>query len=250
MNLERYSRQLDIPCVGEEGQERLANSAALVIGTGGLGSTLLFCLAGAGVGTIGFMDGDVVSLSNLNRQFLHTERDLGRRKTDSALEKLRAFNPTLLYIPIHDMVTKENADKYIKDFDVVILAVDSIPPRFVVNDACCRQLKPLVNGGVDGMTGMVNLIVPGETPCLRCLYEEQMIPGRHPTSFAPVVSAISALEAQLALLVLLGKAPLPFDKELLFCGEDVSWHAVSIMRNPGCETCGNIHVETEQTEGI
>lgn len=141
MDYERYSRQLGIAEIGREGQEKLSHSSALVIGTGGLGSTMLFCLAGAGVGTIGFMDGDTVSLSNLNRQFLHFERDVGRKKVDSALEKLKAYNTTLQYVPICDVITQENADAYIQNYDVVLLAVDTSAPRFIVNDACCRQGK-------------------------------------------------------------------------------------------------------------
>jgi molybdopterin/thiamine biosynthesis adenylyltransferase len=209
-----------------------------VIGTGGLGSTMLFCLAGAGVGTIGFMDGDTVSLSNLYRQFLHFERDVGRKKVDSALEKLKAYNTTLQYVPICDVITQENADAYIQNYDVVLLAVDTSAPRFIINDACCRQGKPLVNGGVDGMMGMLNFVIPGRSPCLRCIYKDPVSSDRRPESFAPIVSAISALEAQLALLVLLGQPPLPFDRVMLLSGTDLTWHTEKVVRDPNCAACG------------
>ena len=240
MDYERYSRQLGIAEIGPAGQEKLSRSSALVIGAwgGGLGSTMLFCLAGAGVGTIGFMDGDTVSLSNLNRQFLHFERDIGRKKVESALDKLKAFNGTLRYVSVHDVITKENVDAFIEGYDVILLAVDTSAPRFIVNDACCRQGKPLVNGGVDGMMGMLNLVIPGQSPCLRCIYTDRPAAGRRPESFAPVVSAISALEAQLALLVLLEKPPLPFDKVMLFSGTDLTWHTEKVFRKPACAACG------------
>lgn len=240
MDLDRYSRQLSIPQLGEKGQNQLQNSAVLVIGTGGLGSTLLYCLAGAGVGRIGFMDGDVVALSNLNRQFLHTEQDIERQKVKSATEKLKAFNSTLIYEPIFDEINAQNVEKYLENYDVIALAVDQLEPRFVVNDACCKLRKPLVNGGVDGMNGMVNLIVPGQTPCLRCLYGEPSGSGKRPSSFAPVVSTISAMEAQLVLLVLLGKPPLPFEKMLFFDGLHVSWDSIRAHRDFNCPACSDL----------
>ena len=133
MDSDRYSRQLSIQQLGEKGQNHLHNSSVLVIGTGGLGSTLLYCLAGAGVGRIGFMDGDVVSFSNLNRQFLHSEQDLERRKVESAAEKLKAFNSTLIYEPIFDEINAQNAEKYMENYDVIALAVDQLAARF-----CCQ----------------------------------------------------------------------------------------------------------------
>ncbi len=240
MAFERYSRQIDIPEIGKEGQEKLGRRSVLVIGAGGLGSTLLYCLAGAGVGRIGFIDGDIVSMSNLNRQFLHFERDIGEQKVLSAQEKLHAFNPTLIYEPIYDMIDRDNAEKYISGYDITVLAVDNIELRFIVNEVCCRLTKPLVNGGVDGMSGMLNLILPGRTACLRCLYDEEALPNDRPSSFAPVVATISALAAQLTILVLLDIALPPFDKTLFFSGIDVSWHSVKADRQPGCPACGSI----------
>jgi molybdopterin/thiamine biosynthesis adenylyltransferase len=237
---ERYSRQVPMDEIGTQGQIKLATSSALVIGAGGLGSTLLYCLAGAGVGTIAFMDGDVVSLSNLNRQFLHFERDIDKPKVDSAAEKLRAFNSTLRYIPIHDIITEENAEQYIKDYDVIILAVDSALPRFIVNDVCCRLGKPLVNGGVDGMDGMVHAILPGQTPCLRCIYGGPHKTSRHPASFAPIVSTISAQESLLAIQILLGNTPESLGKLIYFNGNDLSWNTMELMRAPGCPACGTL----------
>jgi molybdopterin/thiamine biosynthesis adenylyltransferase len=240
MGYERYSRHISMRQIGPDGQKRLLSSSALVIGAGGLGSTLLYCLAGAGVGRIGVMDGDTVSMSNLNRQFLHFEKDIGTPKVDSALEKLRAFNSTLEYVPIKDIITSENAEEYISDYDVIILSVDNLETRFVVNEACCRLKKPLINGGVDGMLGMLNLIIPGETPCLRCLYRMPESPVRNPSSFAPVVSCISALEANLAAQVLLGCPPLPFDRVILFFGDDLSWHTEHASRREDCPVCGRL----------
>jgi len=172
---------------------------------------------------------------------LHFDKDIGRNKVDSAYDKLRAFNPTLEYVPINYTLTAENAGKYIPDYDVIILAVDSITSRFIINDACCKYTKPMVNGGVNGMLGMLNLVIPGKTPCLRCLYDEQTETSKA-TSFAPVVSAVSALEAQLALLVLLDKPPLPFDRIMLFSGEDMTWHRQNIEHDPNCPACGHYYL--------
>lgn len=237
MDFDRYSRQVPMPELGSEGQKKIMNSSALVIGAGGLGSSLLYCLAGAGVGKIGFMDDDIVSLSNLNRQFLHFEKDIGSLKVNSAYEKLHAFNSSVALVPIPEKLTADNIDKFIPDYDIVILAVDCIASRYIVNDACCKYNKPLVNGGVNGMTGMLNLVIPGMTPCLRCVSEENDISDRSTESFAPIVSTISAIESHLAILTLLGKPPLPFDKVVYFSGIDCTFHQIICDRRKGCPAC-------------
>ena len=143
---ERYERQILLPEVGEAGQRKLLASSALVVGCGGLGSTLLYCLCGMGVGRIGFCDGDVVSRSNLNRQFLHGVFDIGRNKAQSAFEKLSAFAPELTLEPYDSFLTEENSVEIVSRYDVVVLAVDSLPARLTVNRACVQAGKPLIDG--------------------------------------------------------------------------------------------------------
>lgn len=235
---ERYERQILLPEIGEAGQERLLASSALVVGCGGLGSTLLYCLCGIGVGRIGFCDGDIVSRSNLNRQFLHGESDIGRSKTQSAFEKLTTFAPELLLEPFDEPLTDQNAAGIVSRYDVVLLAVDSLSARRIANRACVAANKPLVDGGIHGLHGTLLTVRPGKTACLACLYGETVPPKAQIPSFAPVVSCISALEAQSAANLLLG-LPNPTDgRLLLFDGAALTTEFVSIGRNPDCPICG------------
>jgi len=236
--VERYERQILMPEIGMEGQEKLKNASVLVIGAGGLGSAALFCLAGAGVGKIGIVDCDTVSESNLNRQFLHTVEDIGREKTLSAVEKLKKFNPEPEYVTFQTEVTAENAEALLRGWDIVLPAVDNLPARRVINEACLRLGIPMVNGGVSGMIGSLQVVIPGETACLECLYGGVSAPKGPIASFAPVVSAVSSLMAQSALLWLLGQ-PLPFRESLLcFDGRSMKLEAVPLRKNPKCPVCG------------
>ena len=235
--MERYIRQIGMPQIGSEGQDRLAKASALVIGAGGLGSALLVCLAGAGVGRIGIADFDTVAESNLNRQFLHTTDGIGMDKLESALIRLQAFNSSLCYELHHCKVDDNNASELISSYDIVLAAVDNMPARMAVNQACIKLGKPLINGGVNGMFGSVQIVESGKSACLACLYGENPKPSAS-TSFAPVVSTISSLMAQGALAMLLGLPnPLP-DTLLYFDGEHMAFEKLSISRDPLCPICG------------
>ena len=239
MDTERYARQILLPEIGQAGQTRLLNSSALVVGCGGLGSTLLYCLCGMGVGRIGFCDGDTVSLNNLNRQFLHTERDIGRDKAQSAYEKLSAFAPKLKLEPMEFHLNCENATRIVSGYDVVLLAVDSLPARLIVNRACVKANVPLVDAGINGLHGSLLTIHPGKTACLQCLYGDVPPAPAIPPSFAPVVSTIASLEAQSAANILLG-LPNPTDgRMLLFDGRTMTTEFVVIAQNKNCPTCGH-----------
>ena len=235
--MERYSRQIGMPHIGHAGQERLAKASVLVVGAGGLGSALLFCLAGAGVGRIGIADFDTVAESNLNRQFLHTTDGIGTDKLDSALMRLKAFNPSLRYEPHRCKVNENNAAALVANYDIVLAAVDNLPTRAELNRACVKLGKPFVNGGVNGMFGTLQIVEPRKTACLTCIYgEKPKAPAA--TSFAPVVSTISSLMAQAALLLLLGLPnPLP-NTILYFDGESMTFDKISVSRNPSCPVCG------------
>lgn len=234
----RYSRQLPIPIIGSEGQRLLSNATVLVVGCGGLGSTLLYALAGAGVGTLRFADGDVVDASNLNRQFLHTVDDIGKNKAVSAKEKLARFNPDIRLEPFADFITQENAAALLDGCDMAALAVDSIPTRLVLNHALLRANITFVDGGVDGLSGTLLPVVPGQTACLACLYGGAPASERTPSSFAPVVSVVSALEAQIVLLTLLGQPNPLLGKLLVFDGTRMTFDTLPLLRRPNCKICG------------
>lgn len=234
---ERYARQLDILEIGEAGQNRLKKSSVLVIGAGGLGSALLFCLAGAGVGCIGVADHDVVSDSNLNRQFLYTAGDVGKPKVDCAIAALRAFNPELHYEP-YAQIENHNVRAAVAPYDVVVAAVDNLPVRLAVNEACCESGIPLVNGSVEGMYGMVNTVHPHESACLECMYGGVREYHATPTSFAPIVSTISSIMAQETLLMLLGCDDPLKGRLLHFDGIAMSFETLPARRRDGCAVCG------------
>lgn len=234
----RYSRQLPIPCIGETGQAQLAASSAFVIGCGGLGTSILYCLASAGVGTIGFCDMDTVSLSNLNRQYLYTVEDVGERKTVAAHRRLAAYNPQLAYRPVQAALTPDNAEALLAGYGAVLLAVDTLQARLAANRACVQLGIPLVNGGVDGFFGAVSTVIPRRSACLACLYGDAAGPAAPSASFAPIVSVVGALQAQAALLLLLGQ-PDPLRGDLLTLdGSALQFDRLPIHRNPQCPVCG------------
>ena len=234
----RYERQMLLPQVGSAGQARLLASSVLVVGCGGLGSTLLYDLCGMGVGRIGFCDGDVVSLSNLNRQFLHNVSDIGRSKSQSAFEKLTAFAPEFTLEP-HDLrLTDENAAELVSRYDLVLLAVDSIQARLIASRACVSEKKPLVDAGIHGLNGSLYTYIPGRTACLSCFYGAATHKSVAPIpSLAPVVSAISSLEALAAFNILLGLKNPTDGRMLLFDGETMTTEFVSILKSPDCPVC-------------
>jgi molybdopterin/thiamine biosynthesis adenylyltransferase len=234
----RYERQILLPEVGEAGQKRLLSSSALVVGCGGLGSTLLYCLCGMGVGRIGFCDGDTVSLSNLNRQFLHTVSDIGRNKAQSAYEKLTAFAPELRLEPLELRLTDENAREVVASYDLVLLAVDSIPSRLIVNRACVSAGVPMVEAGIHGLNGSLLSIRPGKTACLACLYGDALVQQSPIPSFAPIVSAIASLEAQCAANILLELPNQTDGRMLLFDGSAMTTEFVPVSKNKNCPVCG------------
>jgi molybdopterin/thiamine biosynthesis adenylyltransferase len=233
----RYERQILLPEIGVGGQARLSAASALVVGCGGLGCTLLLCLCSIGVGRIGFCDGDVVAEHNLNRQFLHTPADIGRKKVQSAFEKLSAYAPELALEPYDLFISQGNAAALVSGYDIVLLAVDSVGARLTVNRACVPAGIPLVDAGVNGFRGSLFSVRPGKTACLDCLYgdvsqETEVIP-----SFAPIVSVVASLEAQCAANILLD-LPNPSDgRLLLFDGSAMTLDSVSIGRNPNCPAC-------------
>ena len=173
----RYSRHLILPEVGMEGQQKLKAARVLCVGTGGLGSPLAFYLAAAGVGTLGLVDFDVVDSSNLQRQIIHSTKDIGRLKLDSAEEKLKALNPFMKIVKFNTMLSSSNAMEIFKDFDIVADGTDNFPTRYLVNDACVLSGKPNVYGSIFRFEGQASVFATEQGPCYRCLYPEPPPPA-------------------------------------------------------------------------
>jgi adenylyltransferase/sulfurtransferase len=177
----RYSRHIIMPELGVEGQRKLKAAKILCIGAGGLGSPLAMYLAAAGVGTIGIVDFDVVDVTNLQRQIIHGQEDIGRPKMESAKETLRSINPHCNVIGFEEALSSENALRILKDFDIVIDGTDNFPTRYLVNDACVLLGKPNVYGSIFRFEGQASVFWAEKGPCYRCLYPEPPPPGMVPS---------------------------------------------------------------------
>jgi molybdopterin/thiamine biosynthesis adenylyltransferase len=242
-NTLRYSRNLLVEELGERGQERLFRSSVLVVGAGGLGSPALLYLAAAGIGRIGVIDGDRVDVSNLNRQVLHTAGDVGRRKTESAAEALRAFRPDLDVEAYDELLAAGNAVGLFRKYDVVVDGSDNFPTKYLCSDAAVVARRPLVHAGVLRFGGQLLTIVPGEGPCLRCLIPE--IPPRKdaPTcSESGVVGAaagvLGAWQAMEAIKLLAGIAPARPGRLLTVDTLSNEVTGLAVRRDPACPACG------------
>lgn len=241
--LERYSRHLRLREVGPEGQSTLLASRVLVVGLGGLGSPVALYLAAAGVGTLGLLDDDRVSLSNLQRQVLYTEEDLGQLKVEAARRRLQAMNQDLRVITHPVRLAADNAEEILRGYDVVVGGADNFPTRYLLSDACVLLGKPLVDGSVLGFTGQVTTFLPGKG-CYRCLFPAPPPPGAVPNcaeagvlgAMVGQVGSLQAMEA-LKLLMHLGE---PLSGRLLIMDalagdvQEIRW-----SRSPGCPACGD-----------
>jgi adenylyltransferase/sulfurtransferase len=179
--IQRYSRHFLLSQVGEKGQRKLLRSKVLLIGAGGLGSPIGLYLAAAGVGTIGLMDGDVVDITNLQRQVLHTTADIGKPKVESGMRTIKALNPDVDVIPLPMRITVDNVMDVIKDYDLVIDGSDNFETRYLVNDACHLAGKTNVHGSIFQFEGMATVFAPNAGPCYRCLYPTPPPPGLVPS---------------------------------------------------------------------
>jgi sulfur-carrier protein adenylyltransferase/sulfurtransferase len=179
--IQRYSRHFLLNQVGEKGQRKLLRSKVLLIGAGGLGSPTALYLGAAGVGTIGLMDGDVVDVTNLQRQVLHTTADIGKPKVESGTRTIKALNPDVTVIPLPTRITVDNVMEVIKDYDLVIDGSDNFETRYLVNDACYLAGKTNVHGSIFQFEGMASVFAPNQGPCYRCLYPTPPPPGLVPS---------------------------------------------------------------------
>ena len=179
--IQRYSRHFLLAQVGDKGQRRLLRSKVLLIGAGGLGSPTALYLAAAGVGTLGLMDGDVVDITNLQRQILHTTADVGKPKVESGTRTLKALNPDVNVVALPTRITVDNVMDIIKDYDLVVDGSDNFETRYLVNDACYLAGKTNVHGSIFQFEGMATVFAPNDGPCYRCLYPSPPPPGLVPS---------------------------------------------------------------------
>ena len=239
----RYSRHLIMPEVGMEGQQKLKAARVLCIGAGGLGSPLALYLAAAGVGTLGIVDFDVVDYTNLQRQIIHTTADVGRKKLDSATEKLKAINPFLNIRTFETKLTSENALEIFADFDIIADGTDNFPTRYLVNDACVLTGKPNVYGSIFRFEGQASVFATKEGPCYRCLYPLPPPPGLVPSCAEGGVLGIlpglvGVIQATEAIKLILGKGEPLISRLLLIDALGMKFRELKLRKNPDCPVCG------------
>ncbi len=241
--LSRYSRHFMLPEVGEEGQAKLLDAKVLLVGAGGLGSPSALYLAAAGVGTLGLVDHDVVDLSNLQRQILHTNDRVGMPKVESARETLQALNPDVRIVGYQERLSSENIMRIIQDYDVIVDGCDNFPTRYLVNDACVMAGKPNVHGSIFQFEGQAAVFYPGKGPCYRCLFPEPPPPGAAPSCaeagvlgvLPGLIGCVQALET-IKLILGIGK-PL-IGRMVYFDTLSMELRVHKLRKDPNCPVCG------------
>ena len=239
----RYSRHLIMPEVGMEGQQKLKAARVLCVGAGGLGSPLALYLGAAGVGTMGIVDFDVVDYTNLQRQIIHSTADVGRKKLDSAAEKLKAINPFLNIRKFDTRLSSENALELFKEFDIIADGTDNFPTRYLVNDACVLTGKPNVYGSIFRFEGQVSVFATEDGPCYRCLYPEPPPPGLVPSCAEGGVLGIlpglvGVMQATEVIKLILGKGEPLIGRLLLVDALGMKFRELRLRKNPDCPACG------------
>lgn len=241
--IERYSRHIILTDIGVEGQQRICEAKVLVIGAGGLGAPVLLYLAAAGVGTIGVVDGDIVDLTNLQRQVIHFTPDLDKAKVDSVREKIHQMNPDVTVNTMHEIVNSDNILEIIEDYDFVIDGTDNFPAKFLINDACVIAEKPYSHAGILRFNGQTITVIPGQSACYRCIFPEPPPPDTVPTcSQAGVLGALAGvlgtLQATETLKYIIGKGDLLTNRLMIFDALDMEFRNVNIKKREDCPVCG------------
>jgi adenylyltransferase/sulfurtransferase len=246
----RYARHVLIPGVGLDGQERLAAAKVLVVGAGGLGSPALLYLAAAGVGTIGIVDADVVELTNLHRQVVHADADIGRPKTESAEAAVHRVNPHVEVVRHDVRLESSNALEIIGGYDVVVDGTDNFPTRYLVNDACVMLGKPHVWGSILRFDGQVSVWWAGHGPCYRCVFPQPPPPGSVPSCaeggvFGILCAAIGSVQSTEAIKLLLGLGEPLTGRLLIHDALRQTWDTLTVRADPDCPVCGERPTVTE-----
>ena len=236
---ERYDRQIMIQGVGEEGQERLKEARVIIAGGGGLGSPAAIYLTAAGVGKMRLVDHDTVELSNLNRQVLHWDEDIGRSKVESATKKLKRINPGIEVEAIEETITEKNVSRLVAGFDVIVDAMDNLPTRYLLNKAALEHNIPFFHGAIYAFEGRAMTIIPGKTACLRCVYR-----GVIPEEKFPVIgvtpAVIGSIQATEVIKYLVGVGELLGNKLLIYDGLSMQFTELRVKKDPLCEHCSQV----------
>lgn len=235
---ERYDRQILIEQIGPEGQERLKRAHVAIAGAGGLGSPAALYLTASGIGRIRLIDHDRVSLSNLNRQILYWEEEIGEKKVYSAAMKLRNLNRMIEIESIDEVITEANVSVLMEGCDAIVDAMDNLPTRYILNRCAIEKRIPFFHGAVKGFEGRAMTILPGKSACLRCLYR-----GPVPEEKTPVIGAtpavIGSIQATEVIKYLLGIGQLLTNRLLMYDGLEALFTEFVINRNPECDHCGS-----------
>lgn len=258
--LARFNRHIILPQVGLAGQEKLKQARVLCIGTGGLGSPISLYLSAAGVGTIGLVDFDVVDESNLQRQIAHATSDVGRPKVESARDKLIGINPHLNVVLHGDGIRRDNVRDIVRDYDLVVDGTDNFPTRYLVNDACVLEGKPLIYASIFQFEGQATVFNHKDGPCYRCLYPEPPPPGLVPSCaeggvLGVLPGVIGVIQATEAIKIILDEGDTLAGRLLLYDAMQMRFREVRLRRDPACPACGehpSIHevLEYEQFCGL
>lgn len=251
--IERYSRHIILPQVGGVGQQKMLQGKVLIVGAGGLGSPAALYLAAGGIGTIGIADGDVVDLSNLQRQVIHSTPDVGKPKVFSAAAKMRALNPDVDVRTYHERITSENVLAIISDYDFVIDGTDNFAAKFLIADACYFAGKPYSHAGILQFGGQLMTVVPGQSACYRCIFNVPPPPGAVPSCsqagvLGVLAGVIGTLQATEAIKFLLGKGDLLTNSLLIYDALEMTFRKLKLSRNPNCPICGEKPVITSLTD--
>jgi adenylyltransferase/sulfurtransferase len=238
--LERYDRQIRIKGLGKSGQSKLKKACVMVVGAGGLGCPASLYLVAAGVGYVAIVDKDTVELSNLNRQILHWNTDVGKLKSLSLIEKLHQLNPEVEVEAIPKAITSDNAEELIKSFTVVVDGLDCWSTRFVLNKACVKERVPFVHAGIHSLYGQITTILPGKGPCLQCILpkpppEEEKFPVLGATA-----GTLGLLEVLETIKIITGLGEPLVGRMLHFDGEIMSFQEIRVERRPECPVCGSL----------
>lgn len=235
--VKRYTRQMMMDGWGEENQEKLKNSTVFIAGAGGLGSPVSIYLAVAGIGTIRICDFDSPDWSNLNRQILHNHNRIGINKAVSAKQTLEELNPHITISAFTDKIVADNVDELVGDADLIMDCMDNFPTRYLLNECAIRKKIPLIHGSIWGMEGRLSVLMPPETPCLKCMF-----PEAPPSETFPVLGAtpgvIGTLQAMEAIKYLTGIGDNLKGKILVWSGKKMEFKHYKAFRDPECPVCG------------
>ncbi|MDD5082027.1 MAG: HesA/MoeB/ThiF family protein [Dehalococcoidales bacterium] len=236
----KYNRQIMIPGFGEEGQKKLKRACVFLAGAGGLGSAVATYLVAAGIGTLRIADHDIIEPSNLNRQVLHWDKDVGQKKVDSASRKLRQLNEAVTIEPIAETIASDNVSRMVAGCDIIVDAMDNLPTRYILNKAALEKDIPFVYGAVYGFEGRVMTIIPGKTACLNCLYHGAVPPRGVFPVIGVVPALIGCIQATEVIKYIVSLGELLTNRLLVYDGLSMKFTELHADRDPNCEHCHQV----------